>query len=141
MPKPSSFEAMQPASDFKAGGKIARGTLLNIKKEVSNPEQLLQMLISAVREMGATMIENSEVISPENGECISVGVILSESSAFIHLFRRTRTAAAIVFTCGDLVDPQDGVAILDRDLEAGPTHVIFHEVGKEGVQPVHYTIE
>lgn len=128
-------------SSFKAGGKIARGTLMNIKKEVLHSAQLLHVLKSAIGEMGATMIENSEVTSTDDLNCISVGVILSESSAFIHLFRNTRIAIAVIFTCGNVVDPQDGIAILGRDLEAEQTLVTFHEVGEKGVEPQHYILQ
>lgn len=128
-------------SSFKPGGKIARGTLLGIQKEVSGSSQLLGILESAVREMGATMIENTQVVSTDTADCVSAGVILSESSAFVHVFRKTRSAVAIVFTCGDLVDPTDGVAILDRDLEATTTLLTFHQVGETEAVPEHYIIQ
>lgn len=128
-------------SPFKPGGKIARATLQNIGVVVSDERQLLNILISAVQQMGATMIQGTEVTSSGSVDCISAGVILSESSAFVHVYRGTRMAVAVIFTCGDSVDPQDGVAILAHDLGAKSTLVTFHQVGEESEAPIDYILD
>lgn len=135
-----SFEST-PETPYKPEGKQARATFEGINPVARTSEEVLAMLTSVVKRMGATIIEGTQMHQSLNGgSYLIAGMGLEESSAFIHVFLDSRKATADIFTCGDTVDPRDGMFMLDRELAAKKTLVTFTGRGETSIEPEEIVI-
>jgi len=85
-------------------------------KVLDDQELLREILLSAAREVGATVIGESFHRFRPYG--ISGVVIIAESHLCIHTWPEHNYAAVDVFTCGEEFDPEDAASLLIQKLGA-----------------------
>ncbi|MDY6908064.1 MAG: adenosylmethionine decarboxylase [Chloroflexota bacterium] len=95
---------------------------------LSDLEFLRSTLITAAREVGATVIGDTFYPFPPYGGVSGV-VIIAESHLSIHTWPEHSYAAVDIFTCGNSLDPQRAVEIMVRELQARDHSVIELERG------------
>jgi S-adenosylmethionine decarboxylase len=109
--------------DLDALGKHLLLELKDCNKEVLNDLNFLQdVLLSAAKEAGATVLEKSfHQFTPQG---VSGTVIIAESHIFIHTWPEYGYAAVDIFTCGDSVKSDVAAKLLIEKLEAKDPTII-----------------
>ena len=87
------------------------------RERLSDLDFIRNILLSAAREAGATIIGESFHSFPPYGG-VSGMVIIAESHLSIHTWPEYGYAAVDIFTCGDRLHPQRAVQMLISGLEA-----------------------
>jgi S-adenosylmethionine decarboxylase len=89
-----------PEDFYAFKGKHFFGSYAGCDKEaLGNVEQMLQVMDKAVLASGATILERSYYVFPENG--LTVVYLLSESHASLHTYPEYGACFVDLFTCGD----------------------------------------
>ena len=108
---------------MNALGKHLLLELKDCNKEVLNDVDFLQdVLFSAAKEAGATVLEKSfHRFTPQG---VSGTVIIAESHIFLHTWPEYGYAAVDIFTCGDSVKPDVAAKLLIEKLETKDPTII-----------------
>ena len=108
---------------MNALGKHLLLELKDCNKEVLNDLNFLQdVLLSAAKEAGATVLEKSfHQFAPQG---VSGTVIIAESHIFLHTWPEYGYAAVDIFTCGDSVKPDVAAKLLIEKLETKDPTII-----------------
>ncbi len=68
------------------------------KELMGDAEQMMQMMLEAVRKSGAQILDYSSYVFPGNG--VTMVILLSESHASIHTYPEFGACFVDLFTCG-----------------------------------------
>lgn len=93
------------------------------RERLSDLEFLKDVLLSAAREAGATILGESFHSFPPYGGVSGV-VIIAESHLSIHTWPEYCYAAADIFTCGNSLRPQRAVDLLVKELQARDSSIL-----------------
>ena len=104
---------------------------------LSDLDFLRDTLITAAREIGATIIGDSFYPFPPYGGVSGV-VIIAESHLSIHTWPEYSYAAVDIFTCGTSLDPGKAVDLLIQELQAKDSSVVELERGRLNHPAGHY---
>lgn len=93
------------------------------RQRLSDLGFLRDTLLTAAREAGATIVDDSFHTFPPYGGVSGVIIIL-ESHLSIHTWPEHGYAAVDIFTCGTSVKPQKAADVLIRELEPGDSSIV-----------------